>query len=344
MSFLRSFHDLSKPPLRNRSILARMARRALLALGIVTLIATTIGFAGPVMGQASTSRDGGSSIAVAPTDTTSADDTGSVESEATPTASAVAQLHTTYVDDTREGRTVAVTVYFPEGSGPFPLVVLAHGFAVSAETYAALAGEIASGGFVVAVPDFPRSSSAVTSAPVRDYVEQASDVSFVVTSLLDTSTRPAALGGIIAATPVGVIGHSDGGITAAGVAFNSEYADARIGAAVVLSGGAFGFPGTWFDADPAPALLAVHGDADEVNPFSASTSLYDAASGPKWLVSVTDGTHLEPFTTGAPRTSIAVLVVDFLRATLQGDAAAEARITSDASVSGTLELIAQQVS
>ncbi len=329
-------------------------RRAFVAVGLLTLGATTVGLAGPSLGLSplagvdaftagsTPTIDGSATGATASSaDVTAQDATdtevSSTESEAAPTF-AVQELHTTLVDESRDGRTIEVTLYVPAGAGPFPLVVFAHGYAASAATYRDLAMEVASGGFVVAAPDFPRSSSAVTSAPVRDYVEQATDVSFVVTSLLDTTTRPDALDGRIAATPVGVIGHSDGGVTAAGVAFNSEYGDARVGAAVILSGGAFGFPGTWF-SDAAPALLAVHGDADEVNPFSASTSLYDEATGPKWLVSVTGGTHLEPFTTGAARPTIATLVVDFLRGTLLGDDAATARIASDASVPGVLELV-----
>jgi hypothetical protein len=198
--------------------------------------------------------------------------------------------------------------------------------------------ELAAAGFVVAAADFPLSSSALSGTAVRDVVDQASDVSFLITSLLDETTVPALLRGTIATAPVAVVGHSDGGVTAAGVAFNDAYADARIGAVVVLSGAEAFFPGSWFGND-APALLAVHGLADDVNPFTASQTLYDDATGSKMLVGVEEGSHLDPFTTDTVRSSISTLIADFLHAHLQGDAAASASLAGDADADG-LTLIA----
>ena len=248
------------------------------------------------------------------------------------------EVDATFVDASR-GRTIPVTVYYPAEAGAYPLVVFAPGYAVSAATYATLEQEVAGAGFVLVAPDFPLSSTAVTSDPIRDPVAQATDVSFVINSLLDPATRPSALADRIALTRVGVIGHSDGGITAAGVAYNSEYADSRIGAAVVLSGAEAFFPGDWFTT-ASPPLLAVHGDSDEVNPFGASQTIFDGATGPKWLVKVVGGSHLGPFTTDSSVDSVSVLVADFLRAELQGDPAAAPRVDSDANT-GSLALVAQ---
>ena len=181
---------------------------------------------------------------------------------------------------------------------------------MSAATYATLEQEVAGAGLVVAAVDFPLSSTAVTNDPVRDPVAQATDVSFVISSLLDAATRPVELTNRIAATPVGVIGHSDGGITAAGVAYNSEYTDPRNGAAAVLSGAEAFFPGDWFTT-ASPPLLAIHGDADEVNPFGASAAIFDGATASKWLVKVSGGSHLGPFTTDPSVDSVSALVADF---------------------------------
>jgi len=250
----------------------------------------------------------------------------------------VNEVDATFVDASR-GRTIGVTIYYPAASGAFPLVVFAPGYAVSAATYATLEQEVAGTGFVLAAVDFPLSSTAVTSDPVRDPVAQATDVSFVISSLLDTATRPAELSDRIAATPVGVIGHSDGGITAAGVAYNSEYADSRVGAAVTLSGAEAFFPGDWFTT-ASPPLLAIHGDADEVNPFGASETIFDGATASKWLVKVQGGSHLGPFTTDPSVDGVSVLVADFLRAELQHDATAASRIDADANTA-PLALVAQ---
>jgi predicted esterase len=180
----------------------------------------------------------------------------------------VATLTVTLVDPTRStpargstpassSRSLTVTISYPVSSvaSQFPLIVFVHGYDVDAATYAALEDEIAEEGFVVAAADFPVSSSALDGPAERDIVDQAADVSFVITSLLDESTRPVALADLIADTKVGVIGHSDGAVTAAGVAFNDDAADPRIGAAVTLSGAeAFA---TLDDAADAPGLTLV---------------------------------------------------------------------------------------
>ena len=228
-------------------------------------------------------------------------------------------------DATRD-RTINVTVYAPDTDGEFPLVVMVHGYAAAASDYENLDTELAAAGFVVAAPDFPRSSRAVTTSPSRDIVAQATDVSFVLDQLLNLETVPTALFGSIDDGPVAVMGHSDGGVTAAGVAFNSAAADPRIGAAVVMSGGAFGFSGSWFTGETTPALLVLHGTADEVNPYASSQSMYDEATGAKMLVAVDGGSHSGPFTTDESVHDVAALVAGFLHAYLEGDAAAAGQL------------------
>ena len=283
-----------------------------------------------------------------------------------PTAPyAVGVTHVTYTDTSRpteargdvpasSSRTIAVTIRYPvmgvAGSsevadtvadvGAYPLVVFAHGYDVSAETYAAMEHQLAEAGFIVAAPDFPMTSSAISgAADESDVSNQATDVSFVITQLRDTTSVPAVLAGSIAPGPVGVVGHSDGGVTAAAVAYNSTVADPRIGAAVILSGAEARYDGTWFTTQ-SPALLAIHGTADEVNPIGSSEQLYDDATGSKMLVTVQGGSHLGPFTTDAVEPTVAALVDDFLHAHLDGDAAAAARLPADSNVPGALDLAA----
>ena len=241
------------------------------------------------------------------------------------------------VDDSRGGRRITVTVLSPlaPAGRTFPLVVFAHGFGVSAGTYATLEHQVAAAGFVVAAPEFPYTSSMSGNSLDRgDVVNQAADVSLVITELLDPATVPDTVRGLIAtSTPVGVIGHSDGGITAAAVAYNASAADPRIGAAVILSGAATMYPGPWFTT-ASPPLLAIHGNADDINPYAASQQLYADATGPKWLVTVLGGSHLGPFTTDTVEPAVATLVTDFLHAQLQDDTTATARIASDANADG----------
>jgi predicted esterase len=140
----------------------------------------------------------------------------------------------------------------------------------------------------------------------------------------------------VIATPdrVAVVGHSDGGLTAAALAYDTLFRDRRIAAAIVLTGGRALFPGTYFAAD-SPPLLAIHGTADETNPISASASLFaDLPAGiPAWFVRVDGGSHLGPymFDTGMPE--LGTVAADFLDAYLGPvvDRGAVARLTADGS-------------
>jgi dienelactone hydrolase len=212
----------------------------------------------------------------------------------------------------------AETEAAPAAAGTFPLVVFAHGFDISASAYDDFTRDLAAQGFVVAAPDFPLSSTSppgpVTQADIDN---QARDVSFLVTSLsADGTALPAAVRGHVASTEAGVVGHSDGGATAARAASNSCCFDGRIGAAVILSGDEGQSGGSW--AMPgSPPMLLLQGTADAINPWSLSQRLYDDAAAPKWLVAINGADHLTPYTSGPQRGAIVALVAEFLRARLR---------------------------
>jgi dienelactone hydrolase len=223
----------------------------------------------------------------------------------------------------------------PAAPGRFSLVLFAHGWNGSADFYASMDREIASAGFIVAAPSFPHTSS--VSGPMNrgDVVNQPADLAFLIDQF--TGTPPELLDGHVAPTKVGVVGHSDGGVTAAGIAFNTCCVDPRVGAAAVLSGAELFFGGAWFPP-ASPPLLAVHGASDEVNPFGASQRLFDDAPSPKFLVRAPGG-HIPPFTTDpVVRPAVSTLVADFLLAELDGDAQARQRVPTDADAGG-LQLV-----
>lgn len=354
---------------RTRSARARISCRGGALLVAVTAIATSALLAGGtgVVGAATSRRKAhASSRSPRRTVAAHAPQTDAPAGVLPDPPYAVGVLHLTVTDPSRPApdrdgstsggpRTIGVTLRYPTMGpasdpeaagviadvGSYPLVVFSPGFDVSADTYARLEHQMAAAGFVVAAPDFPGTSSALSGAPDEDDVaNQATDVSFVISSLLDPVTVPDQLAGTISSAKVGVVGHSDGGVTTAAVAFNSSVADPRIGAAVVLSGAEARYPGSWFAAASSPMLL-VHATADEVNPFASSQTLYDDdATGPKMLVSVLGGSHLGPFTTDPEEPQVATLVTDYLRAELDHDGAAQSRIVADANAPGALSLVA----
>ena len=215
-------------------------------------------------------------------------------------------------------------------------VLFAHGFALTDQTYPRFLHDLAAAGFVVADPEFPLSSSALPGPASDDVVEQARDLGFVADRLLDGATRPAPLLPVVFGEKLGVVGHSDGGVTAVGFAANSCCADSRVGAAVILSGALGRFPGAWFTT-AAPPVLVLHGDADEVNPLSSSEGVYAAARAPEAVRRRQRWAAISaPSRTTPTGLRSSPLVADFLRAHVLGDNAAAARLAGDADVPGVL--------
>ena len=86
---------------------------------------------------------------------------------------------------------------------------------------------------------------------------------------------------------------------------------------------------------------AVHGTADGVNPFSSSEELYNAdGGGPKMLVAVLDGGHVDSFSSDRTRFAVVTLAADFLAAHLDNNDVARRRLDADANLPNTLELVA----
>lgn len=96
--------------------------------------------------------------------------------------------------------------------GPFPLVVLSHGFAIAASSYGWLAEHLASHGLVVVAPHHRESLD--PSLLWRSTYERPRDIQAVL-SFVDEAVRP---GGefedLIDSEMVAVVGHSYGGYTA----------------------------------------------------------------------------------------------------------------------------------
>jgi dienelactone hydrolase len=282
------------------------------------------------------------------------------------------------VDPALGDRSVNVAIWYPLRSGPEPLVVFAHGYATTPDTYEPFLAGLASAGYVVAAPrsyatrayvggggvdvpapdapdasalrfaddDTPPAADEPTDQPtddtgpsvVFDFDDQRLDLVAVIDVLL-SADAPAEVEGRVGPEKVGVIGHSDGGVSAAALAFNSVVGDGRVGAAVIASGDYGYFGGSWF-AEGSPALLALHGDSDGVNPVSSSVGLFDAdVDNPRYLVLARGAGHLGLLLDDPPGTAVIGLVNDFLGGFLRNDSTARARIDTDAD--GTvLDLVA----
>jgi len=233
------------------------------------------------------------------------------------------------------GRTLVTSVWYPTGDrGPLPLIVFAHGFGTPPDLdgYTTILQRWASEGFVVAAPLFPLTRTDAPGGPdLADYVNQPGDVSFVISRLLAASASGAGpLRGMINPAEIGVAGHSLGGVTTLGLVANTCCRDPRVKAAVVMSGDSIGFPGGRNDAQRAPPLLLVHGNADPVVPYVSSITAFNAASAPKALLTIEGGGHGSPVDPGGPAFATVVKVTtDFFDRYLRQQAEAGRRLAAD---------------
>lgn len=101
---------------------------------------------------------------------------------------------------------------YDRSGGPYPLVIVSHGFAITGSSYAWLAEQLASYGFVVVAPDHRESLD--PSGLWRATINRPLDILAVLDHLDGESREGSEYAGLIDTGTVGVIGHSYGGYTA----------------------------------------------------------------------------------------------------------------------------------
>ena len=220
-------------------------------------------------------------------------------------------------------------------------MIFGHGFAVTPGIYAPLLRQWARAGYVVAAPIFPLGNANAPGGPTEsDLPNQPRDMSFVITEMLAAgAARGGPLAGLIDPHEVAVSGQSDGGDTALSAAYDSQFHDRRIGAAVILSGqeipgvGGYDFPA------PSPPLLAVQGLADTINLPSTTYAFFDPAPPPKYLLTLPGAPHLGPYTNEEPQLrAVERVTVAFLDRYLKGGRRALARMVAAGNVPGIAHL------
>ncbi|MHB8333883.1 MAG: alpha/beta hydrolase family protein [Acidimicrobiales bacterium] len=318
------------PPQHGRRVNVRRRRFvAVLALILIVLlvVATTRG-QGPT-----TSTTSSTTVTTATSSTTTTRAT-------TPHAPFAVGAVTFTVSEPASGstgaRTFPVTVRYPavgapgtarlglvplRDAGPFPLLIFSQGFDISPEAYAGLLDAWSAAGYVVADPAYPYTSPNAAGGVIRsDIVHHPGDLSFLITTLIaDSAQAGNALGGLVDAHEIGVVGQSDGGDVSLAAVANSCCRDARIGAAVILSGAELSwFPGTYFTTGSAP-LLVVQGTNDlTMNPVTCSVTLYNEAPAPKYYLAMIGQTHLSAYVPPGPaRDTVAAASIDFFNAYLR---------------------------
>jgi predicted alpha/beta hydrolase len=209
-------------------------------------------------------------------------------------------------------RTLPIEIWYPASSGPisstdtfwaiarnghFPLVVFAPGFNANPDTYQPFLHAIAAQGFIVAAPVFPIEASIDGAAPASrsntEILNQMYDMSAVISQMLAYARQPGNfLGGAMSQTQIGVIGHSDGAMTVAGMTMSTSYSDPRIKAAIVMNGaGPMGL--TWNKRKVVPTMVE-QATGDPYNAPSNSQWLFGHVAGSRDYLSVSGPYHIWP--------------------------------------------------
>jgi dienelactone hydrolase len=212
--------------------------------------------------------------------------------------------------------------------------VFSHGLNRLPRDYEGLLRRWAGAGFVVVAPRFPLTHRGV-ELNVRDVLNQPADASFVLTQVLALDGKAAdPFRGHLDGRRLGAAGHSGGGVTTVGLFAGQR--DDRLRSGIVLAGNGIGM-GDSFPGPPA-SLLFVHGDRDTVVPISWSQAVFGAVPWPKAFLTIAGGGHVDPYEgDGRAFSVVAASTIDFLRATLYGDAGARSRLNRPAAAPGRLD-------
>jgi pimeloyl-ACP methyl ester carboxylesterase len=174
-------------------------------------------------------------------------------------------------------------------------LVFAHGWNSDPGVYQTLVDQWAAAGFLVAAPIFPDSTDLYPGSPISDYADQALDISFVITSLLQDRSLP------IDPTRIAVAGHSDGGTDVALMLLDPAYADSRVRAYLSLSGELPSGVAAYTTTPSRAALLVAVGTDDEYGLYPLAGQVFQAAeTSSKVEIVESGGDHLGSFLDATP--------------------------------------------
>jgi predicted dienelactone hydrolase len=114
----------------------------------------------------------------------------------------------------------------------------------------------------------------------------------VIDSVLELAADPAdPLADLIDPERIAVAGHSLGGLTVLGAAYNSCCRDERVDAVIAAAAVEVPFPDGTYDGRPATPLLVVHGGRDDVIPFDEGAAVFAAAFPPAYFLQLPTADH-----------------------------------------------------
>lgn len=226
-----------------------------------------------------------------------------------------------------EGASAPVENASPAG-GPYPLVLFAHGLSGYPEGYGEFLAALASEGYVVVAPEFPRSSRFNPGGPdAGDTGSQPGDLSFLIDTVAERAADPQwPLAGTVDNSEIAAIGHSNGAITVLGISSNTCCRDERVDAVVAMAGPPAPFEGE-YDFTATPPILIIHGTKDPLILYATSPKLFNDISAIKGLLTLEGADHGSWLgQTSDLFDNVVTTIVDFLAVAFVGDEEAASRL------------------
>ena len=162
---------------------------------------------------------------------------------------AVRAVDPVVVRDAVQSRDVSLRVTYPDGSGPFPVIVFSHGAFCYPQLYAEITDHWVSHGYIVVLPnhlDSPNNGKLSPGALQSLMWSRIRDMSFALDALDQIEAQVSDMRGITDRAHMAVAGHSFGGLIAmikSGLTLENpedgiqaDHSDDRFDAAVILSG------------------------------------------------------------------------------------------------------------
>jgi dienelactone hydrolase len=224
--------------------------------------------------------------------------------------------------------------------GPYPLVLFAHGYAVTPDFYAALLQRWAAAGYVVAAPVLPILSGTPGGASHVDYVKTWGDAAFVIGQVVDLGS-PDPLAGLVDPTRIAATGHSDGQLVAFAEGFLACCRDVRVRSVIAMAGD-LSFSNNPMVPNTGTPILHIMETGDEYDPYDHSIAWdRENLTSPRWLLSL-NSSHVPPYTQpGDPAFElVSKVTIAYLDGTLKGSSEQLEQVTSDVVAApdiGTLE-------
>ena len=190
-------------------------------------------------------------------------------------------------------RTFPTSVWYPEnGEGNYPLVIHSHGFVSERTDLAYVAELLASHGYIVAAANYPLTAGGTRGGPnADDLVNQPTDVSFLIDSVLQLAGDDRPFAGNIDASRIALMGYSLGGITTTLATYHPRLRDERVAAAISIAGPSAGLVSKFYETTDVPFMM-IAGTLDALIDFEYNAAVIPERVQNSVLIEIEGGTHL----------------------------------------------------